>query len=736
MRIGPYSGDVADRYRAPEVLAGLESLPALLAAPGAAVIAEGRNRHVRVEVTVDGRAVPILVKRFGSASLARNALDRRRGTKAQRTWIAAAALAARGVGTPPPVAYLDRWDGARLAESYFLAEFLPGRVSFMDALVTLFHEDPVCAKFMALLEIVAGGIRGMHDAGFVHRDLGNQNILLLPDGQGCWRDPMFIDLNRGRLRDRLSMRDRGRDLSRIALPSDFLRVFLEMYWRDVPPAELLGWERHYRRRFGWHSRTRRWRHPLREARQAVIDRGRRTYPREPDMWVWDDRSAQAISVLRSCDRGRYYPISRHLRLAADTLSALPGVWPRYRAALAGAFQAPVSMARRVGVALEPTPDTHARELEYLSGLGQVPVMVRFYHHEPPSAQAFRVEAVHALRAAGHPVSIALVQDRQAVRDPARWRAFGESVLHGVGDAVEMVELAHAINRVKWGVWDLRELRGLYAAAADLRRAFPGVSWIGPAAIDFEYPFVLSALRAVPAGLHFAALSHHLYVDRRGAPENRQGFFGAVEKFALARAIAGWSPACDNRLIVSEVNWPILGTGVYSPVNSPYESPGPRYGDPSVSEDVYANYMLRYLCLALCSGLVERVYWWRLAARGFGLVDDTNPSAWRARPAYHMLSTFLRQVGHSRFVRAQMPEGARHGGDPRGRYAFCFERETGGGVTLAYAHETVEALGDGRTHGVCDAFGRPVAGPVTLTGRPVYLHEPSDSMHAGKEGERT
>ena len=173
---------------------------------------------------------------------------------------------------------------------------------------------------------------------------------------------------------------------------------------------------------------------------------------------------------------------------------------------------------------------------------------------------------------------------------------------------------------------------------------------------------------------FDALAHHLYVDRRGGPENRQGRFSALEKFALARALARTAPACADRLIVSEFNWPLLDGDVYSPVGSPYLFPGQVLDSPpSASEDDQARYLIRYLLLALCSGLVERVYWWRLVARGYGLVDDRDPAAWRPRPAYHALQRWLRTVGGATFT----------GRDAQGGYAFT--QPGGGTVRLSVEH---------------------------------------------------
>jgi hypothetical protein len=217
----------------------------------------------------------------------------------------------------------------------------------------------------------------------------------------------------------------------------------------------------------------------------------------------------------------------------------------------------------------------------------------------------------------------------------------------------------------------------------------------------------------------SALSHHLYVDRRGAPENYQGRFSSVEKFALARAIARCTPACDDRLIISEVNWPLAGTGVYSPIRAPYVPPGHHGSDGGVSESLYGDYLVRYLCLALGSGMVERVYWWRLAARGFGLVDDCDPAALRPRPAYAMLRAFLGLLGESTLVDAQLP--ARRG-DRHGRYRFAFRRPDGEIVVLTYAHGPELPFPSDETFGRAeDAFGRPFPHtPERLTGQPVYL----------------
>jgi len=357
-----------------------------------------------------------------------------------------------------------------------------------------------------------------------------------------------------------------------------------------------------------------------------------------------------------------------------------------------------------------------REIKLMQAIGTIPVLIRFCYHESDERHRFLADVVKDLHTQRHAVSIALVQNREAVLEPSRWESFMEKVLYQTAGHTEYVEVGHAINRVKWGIWNLDEHRRLMEAVLRAKEKYPAVSFTGPAVIDFEYPFLMAALKNVPGSLRFAALSHHLYVDRRGAPENRQGGFSALEKFALAHAIARWSGVCDDKLIISEVNWPLKGTGVYSPVTSPYESPGPRHGDPSVSEAEYGDYMLRYLAIAICSGMVDRVYWWRLVARGFGLVDDTDPVQWRERPAYRMLKHFVALLSSATFVeKSAMAQG---------QHLFMFSLPDGDKIYLAYSEhgEQQVELPFECTH-IVDAEGHDIActgRSIRISDHPIYV----------------
>jgi hypothetical protein len=437
------------------------------------------------------------------------------------------------------------------------------------------------------------------------------------------------------------------------------------------------------------------------------------YPSEKDMWIWDSRSEQPINVMRPKDRTKHYGLSRSLVPAAALIAGGVPAWREYRRLTGECYAKEATMRGRLGVAVQGTPDMFAREMESLRLLGPVPVLLRFACWEKPERVRAIAESARILHGAGYPVTAALLQDRRAVLDPDRWRGFVRAVLEQVGGFVEMVELGHAINRVKWGIWDLREHRRLVEGALDAANGLPPVKWIGPSVIDFEYVFLMGALRNLPEGFRMAAMSHLLYVDRRGMPEARQGSFAALEKFAMARALARWSGVCDDRLIVTEVNWPIRGTDVYSPVNSPYMSPGPRRNDPSVDEDVYADYMTRYCLIALCSGMVDRVYWWKLAAKGFGLID---PDGWRPRAGFGAFMRMVKLLGACVFTAKVRAPGIE---------AFLFRRPDGGGLCVAYSiageRRFVPPFARWRAE---DAAGVsiPAGGDIAVAGRPVYIIE--------------
>lgn len=632
---------------------------------GSGVLARGRHQVVVRDFACADGTRSVAVKFFGRQQGWKDRYDLQRGSKAARSFRAASHLKNHGVATPSPLAYLERWENGRLVEAYYLSVYLEGLKSLKAELLEIYEANGPCSVLVDRLQQIGDAMRRMHDAGFYHRDLGNQNIELAFDARGEVTDVYFLDLNRCRIRQELTIKERALDFSRLRIPSAFLEILIKIYWRSDIPPDFRKLVRKYRRRFARWQKSRLWRHPLKSFQKARKNRGA-PGARLEDIWIWDNRSAQASITLDKFERRECRSWVNHGKIAFSTLKAVPGIARNYRQQMSNAFQNRVVMADRIGMAMEPADLPLEPQLNRLEKLGQIPVLLRFGHHEGKTQWDKSLTCLDRLQREGHAITVAVLQDRRAVLQPDSWLQFLEYLLERIDGKVETIEIGHVINRVKWGLHNLKEYREMMRPVVALQAKYPAIQLVGPACIDFELHYTVAALAHLPKGLRFDALSHHLYVDRRGAPENKQEFFGVVEKAALLKAIAIHSKRCHERVIISEVNWPIVETGEWSPIAASYLPPGAKGARAHVSEEQYGHFMIRYLALVLCSGFVERIYWWRLVAHGFGLVDERAEGGWRNRVGFQMLRTFLRELGSATFVeKLNTPENV---------YALRFERQ--------------------------------------------------------------
>ncbi len=295
--------------------------------------------------------------------------------------------------------------------------------------------------------------------------------------------------------------------------------------------------------------------------------------------------------------------------------------------------------------MRPWPEDPLSHIESINRLGVGPVLLRL--HPWQSDHRHEEQLARALVESGHEVAFAIPQNRDLVRDPGAWREAVVELAETFVPYGRHFQIGQAINRSKWGIWTHQEYVDLYLAAAEVFRRYPGVELMGPSVIDFEFQSILALVNRRDPDLHFDIVSSLLYVDRRGAPENRQMGLDTVGKVTLLRAIADVGRCSSSRCWITEVNWP-LWEGPHSPAGKTV----------SVGEEEQANYLVRYYLLALGTGLVERVYWWRLIARGYGLVAPASDGTLRRRPAWNALRTLISQLDGAVFCGSlQAPDGA-------------------------------------------------------------------------------
>lgn len=714
LNLGPWRGKLIADQATPDALVWLESLETRMDSPDAALVYRVRNRIVRLPAPFSSAPDGVCVKDFAAPSgLQARRQAGPRGGKARRSFDHALHLLEHGVGVPAPIAYIERFGDGGLLGARFLSAYAADATSFDAEMRRLFDEDPDHDRFMRLLRLVAVEVRKMHDSGFIHHDLAGHNILLRRVGEADWADVVFIDLNRGRLKPALSLADRALDIARLQIPSNLCRVFHHIYFGDAPiPKEFSKREKLHRLRITFHNRTRPFRHPIRtrRLRKQMIDPRARRRPWR-DMWLFDTKSGQGSVLLLPRDRlfNRYW---RDLGpLIWQNLRALPAVWSRYRALRREAFARPIVMRDRAGLSLELAGDHVEDQFKLLEQHPDIPVMIRVYHHLGTAGLECCAAAVDRLAASGREVSLAVIQYRDSVLRPDAWREFVHTALDRMHSKVRHVEIGHAINRVKWGVWGLPDMLSLWNGLGDLPKRYPGIIFLGPAVNDFEYQILAPLLSRLRGRFH--ALSCHLYVDRVGAPENPQYGFTTDGKALLGRAIAEIHGL--DGFYVTEVNWPLVGSGEYSPVQSAYALPGRPEHPLHVDEATSAAYMIRYFLATLCGGGAARVWWWRLAGHGIGLVDDLG--GFRPRAGWRAFATWHRLVAPATFT------GLETHGTVR---VYRFDR----GV-IVWSPEPAEWRPDFPPATVLDLEGAPVpaAAALRIDRRPLYVWRESASPNA-------
>jgi tRNA A-37 threonylcarbamoyl transferase component Bud32 len=600
----------------------------------------GRNYLYTTRLETTAGDCEVVVKQFRNQTVVQRLRRRLGGSKAERSWRAALAFATAGIPTPEPVIWVESQDPA--GPSFFVSRRLEGFFEtryFLRARNASREADEFPQVGVdAFFDRLGGQLRRMHDAGIWHRDVSIGNLLVrLEDAQ-----PVFflIDLNRARLGRRLGALRRSRDLCRLRiLRREDRRRLLDAYWGEGgAPA----WKQAI---YGTAFHGFLFKNRLKEALRAPLRIARGARPaRQPhahipaaaadagvrDRVVWDRLSDQPHQHAGRLERlaVRMADAGDHARSVTAALAAAPRIWRRYRRLAADRHREPRPWTG-IGLALRPYEEDTEGLLEAVEELGVGPLLLRLH----PWQQDHRAEERLAARlaAAGHELTFALPQNRDLVRDPQRWRAAVEELAARFRPFGRRFQVGQAINRSKWGVWKYGEYLELAVQASEILRRHPDTEVLGPAVIDFEPHATAAVLNRRRPAVHFDAVASLLYVDRRGAPENRQLGLDTTGKVTLLHAIAETARNSAGRTWITEVNWP-LWEGPHSPAGR----------DVAVDEQTQADYLARYYLLTLGTGLVERVYWWQLAARGYGLLDP-GAEGLRRRPAFHAMRTLVREL---------------------------------------------------------------------------------------------
>jgi tRNA A-37 threonylcarbamoyl transferase component Bud32 len=657
----------------------------------------GRNYIYAAEMSTPAGSLPVVVKQFKNQGLKKRIERRYRGSKAERSWRVAKELVRAGLGTPEPILWVesDRADGP----SFFVGRHVAGGVEVRQFFRRL-NDDPDAGDFpevdiKAFLGRLGRLARKVNDAGILYRDLSMGNILAVEGDEDL--DLYLVDFNRARTGRKPGVVRRTRDICRLpVLKREHRAAFLEGYWGTVPSRWSFRWWFYALSVDAYILK-----HAIKKRLEFIRLRRRHAHggshhPHIPaathgassrDKAVWDRLSDQPH---QHASRGEKFAIRladspSHLRDLGIVAASAAKVYRRYRELQSGLYEKPGEFDG-IGLAVRPWRSDPEGQIRDIDALGVGPVLLRLHPWEKDHGEEQRL--AEALVAGGHELAFVIPQNRDLVRDRERWRASVAELAARFRPYGRHFQIGQAINRSKWGIWTHGEYVDLYLAATEILHKVEGVEVLGPSVIDFEFQALLALVNRGTPGLRFDIVSSLLYVDRRGAPENRQMGLDTVDKVILLRAIAEIGRNSSERCWITEVNWP-LWEGPHSPAGKTV----------SVGEEEQADYLVRYYLLALGTGFVERVFWWRLIARGYGLVAPSSDGSLRRRPSWHALRTLIDQVEGATFE-GPLPA-------PDGAFLYHFSR---GGDDLVVGWSV-----SGRARA---ALPRPASEVVSRDGQPL------------------
>lgn len=223
------------------------------------------------------------------------------------------------------------------------------------------------------------------------------------------------------------------------------------------------------------------------------------------------------------------------------------------------------------------------------------------------------------------ILINIIQDENCIDDKDLLKFNIMKIFNIFKTITKEYQIGTTINRAKWGFFAVKEYLEFYKVVENIRDdKYNTFKLIGPSVIDFEYHYTIRALFN-NTSVKFDKLSTLLYVDRRGAPQNKQmGVFDLKNKIEMLYSLVRLSPKMKtDEIYITEVNWPLSGTAPYTPTSE----------KESVSEELYAKYMIDYFEIAKDTNKIQKIFWHQLIAPGYGLVDNRDGQIRKTKAFY-------------------------------------------------------------------------------------------------------
>jgi len=553
-----------------------------------------------------------------------------RKSKALRAFEHAARLEGLGISTPPPIAAIEHIKNHQLTDSYYITLHHPHDYS-MEAVLHAIeklnssdkaHDAAIFRRNLATLHSFVRFTFTMHQAGVLHCDHNAGNTLIRENGNDI--EFTIIDINRMQFKN-LTLRERLNNFVRLSDHPIVLKTIADSYAQcmkipgDACFEQLMRLKRQHWRRLR-----------LKKRLKTLI--GRKVSPMKPEkIYSWDGHSDQPhVTRDKKVKRGLYRQgwLGSLKTLLTSLVLPVIGIKMLFKPrTLVGQKINMIGLCVNIDTPLQEKKSVSTSDLQEMTfDLGVTDLLIRLPLSDIENLDT-HIAFIKAFK--NHDVLVNILQDRRHIEDPLLLHKSLDAIFKALNTTVTHFQIGNAVNRRKWAFISLDEYFNFFSIAQKLRdQSYPSLKLIGGSIIDFEPPnFARSVWHRFP--IHYDGAAALLYVDRRGAPENKQLGCDLISKINWYHQTITSSNKCSKKLWITETNWPLLGTEPFAPA----------VGDCMVSEQKQAAYLVRYFLLMFASGRIERCYWHQLVAPGYGLIDNRGEIL-RKRPAYYSYKLLL------------------------------------------------------------------------------------------------
>tara|TARA_B110000879_G_C11159146_1_gene508276 strand:+ start:317 stop:2449 length:2133 start_codon:yes stop_codon:yes gene_type:complete len=528
-----------------------------------------------------------------------------RKSKARRSYEYSFLLGSLSVNTPQPLGYIEVYQGFRLRQSYFISSCLEYDFLIRDVL------DGKVNDRAALLKDFVAFTYHLHRNKILHLDYSAGNVCIKKVDEK--NQFYLVDINRMNFGP-VSTKSGVRNFSRITSDPEDIIYFANEYAKiiaapvDVCQKNLLDEV----------ASMRKHRDRKRKFKQLFK-------PIQASSYSWNGYSDQPNKLKdRNFKRKLYFlSISSSFKvcLAALFLPFFAFIFVFKKRSIMGKKIDAIGLSVNIDNPMSvKKPLSHDQLFSMVEELGVNNILVRI-----PLSDFNNIEAYFRLieRFSEKSVLVNILQDRDHINDSALAKMRLRKIFLRLKNNVIDFQIGNSVNRRKWGFISQNEYFDFFKLAQELKQEeFNDIKLLGGNIIDFElHYYIRSLFHGSP--IRYDGVAAQLYVDRRGAPENKQFGFDTISKINFYSLIMRVSRKSANALYITEVNWPLKAMGKWAPAQ----------GDCMVSESDQATYLVRYYLMMLATGRVEKCYWHQLVAPGYGLVNNLGDKIIK-RDAYY------------------------------------------------------------------------------------------------------